>query len=79
MRKLIFNLILLLIAITSSSQNKIVSNFNYLSSNFDTWGNVSINVLTSTDGSLGKAGLVSVPANNEGDGIYFNLNNIYKI
>lgn len=77
MRKLIFNLILLLIAITSSSQNKIVSNFNYLSSNFDTWGNVSINVLTSTDGSLGKAGLVSVPANNEGDGIYFNLNNTF--
>lgn len=75
MKRLILYFVLLLITINGYSQNKIVCNFNYISSNYNSWGNVSINVQSSTDGSLGKTGLISVPANNEGDGVYFNLNN----
>ena len=56
------------------AQNKIVCNFDYLTSNYYSWGNVSMSVAAAPVGSLGMAGLVNVPANNQGDGIYFNLN-----
>jgi len=60
------------------AQNKIVCNFDYLSSNYHSWGNVGISVVTAPTGSLGQAGLVSVPANNQGDGIYFDVNSNFN-
>ena len=60
------------------AQNKIVCNFDYLSSNYYAWGNVSISAVTAPSGSLGQAGLVSVPAKNQGDGIYFDLNSVFN-
>ncbi len=77
MKKLLLCFILLISTGHLFSQNKIVCNFNHLSSNYGSWGNISLSVVNSTDGSLGKAGLVSVPANNEGDGIYFDLHNTF--
>ncbi|MCL1938664.1 MAG: cellulase family glycosylhydrolase [Candidatus Azobacteroides sp.] len=61
-----------------NGQNKIVCNFDHLSSNYHAWGNVSISSVTAPSGSLGQAGLVNVPANNQGDGIYFDLNSNFN-
>lgn len=77
MKQLIFNFILLLLAAGGFAQNKIVSNFNYISSACGAWGNVAVDTQTSAEGSLGKAALISVPANNQGEGVYFTLNSVF--
>ena len=57
-----------------SAQNKIVCNFDHIVFDARAWGDVSMTSAKAPAGSLGNAGLVSVPANNAADGIYFDTN-----
>ncbi|MCD8193021.1 MAG: T9SS type A sorting domain-containing protein [Tannerellaceae bacterium] len=64
---------MLLLCLYGRAENRIVCNFNHLLHTYDNFGNVSLRITSGIDGALGNVGYIQVPANNEGDGVWFQL------